>query len=111
MAKTNNFEKYTKKEASSFKKIIDKLESSLGGVSNMVRIPDALFVVDVVRDRLAINEANRMKIPVIGVVDSNGNPDGITYVIPGNDDALRSLQFFSANVADAILAGKKPKKA
>lgn len=109
--KLNNFEKYTKKEASSFKKVIDKLESSLGGVSDMVRIPDALFVVDVVRDRLAINEANRMKIPVIGVVDTNGDPDGITYVIPGNDDALRSLQFFSSNVADAILAGKKPKKA
>lgn len=109
--KLNNFEKYTKKEASSFKKIIDKLESSLGGVSDMNRIPDAVFVVDVVRDRLAINEANRMKIPVIGVVDSNGNPDGITYVIPGNDDALRSLQFFSSNLADAILAGRKPKKA
>lgn len=109
--KLNNFEKYTKKEASSFKKIIDKLESSLGGVSDMSRIPDAVFVVDVVRDRLAINEANRMKIPVIGLVDSNGDPDGITYVVPGNDDALRSLQFFASNVADAILAGRKPKKA
>jgi len=80
-------------------------------VSDMSRIPDAVFVVDVVRDRLAINEANRMKIPVIGLVDSNGDPDGITYVVPGNDDALRSLQFFASNVADAILAGRKPKKA
>lgn len=108
--KLNDFEKYTKKEASKLKKLITKLDSSLGGVSNMTRIPDVVFVVDVVRDRLAILEANRMKIPVVAVVDSNGDPDGIQYVVPGNDDALRSLQFFTSKVADAVVAGRKSTK-
>lgn len=108
--KLNDFEKYTKKEASKFKKVIDKLEASLGGVSAMSRIPDLIFVVDAVRDRLAIQEANRMHIPVMAVVDSNADPDGVQYVVPGNDDALRSLQFFSSKVADAILSGRKSTK-
>ena len=108
--KINQFEKYTKKEASKLKKMIEKLEASLGGVAEMTRIPDVIFVVDAVRDRLAINEAGRMKIPVVAVVDSNGDPDGVSYVIPGNDDALRSLQFFAANFADAILLGRTPHK-
>ena len=108
--KLNDFEKYTKKEASKLKKMIDKLEATLGGVSGMSRIPDVIFVVDVVRDRLAIQEANRMRIPVVGVVDSNGDPDGILHVVPGNDDALRSLQFFTSKVADAVVAGRKAKK-
>lgn len=108
--KLNNFEKYTKKEASKLKKVIDKLEASLGGVSSMTRPPDALFVCDVVRDQLAVKEAARMKIPVVGLVDSNGNPDGVQYVIPGNDDALRSLQFFVSKIADAFLAGRKTVK-
>lgn len=104
--KINQFEKYTKKEASKLKKMIEKLEATLGGVSDMTRIPDVIFVVDVVRDRLAVEEATRMKIPVVGVVDSNGDPDGVAYVIPGNDDALRSLHFFVSNLADAILLGR-----
>lgn len=108
--KLNDFEKYTKKEASKLKKLIVKLETSLGGVSAMSRIPDAIFVLDVVRDRLAIQEANRMKIPVIGVCDSNGDPDGVQYVVPGNDDALRSLQYFASKVADAMIAGRKSVK-
>jgi small subunit ribosomal protein S2 len=108
--KLNDFEKYTKKEASKMKKMIDKLEASLGGVSNMTRIPDVVFVVDVVRDRLAIQEANRMNIPVVAVVDSNGDPDGIKFVIPGNDDALRSIQFFTAKIADAVSAGRRSTK-
>lgn len=108
--KITAFEKYTKHEAGKLRKTIEKLEASLGGVCTMHRLPDLIFVVDVVRDQLAVKEANKMHIPVMALVDSNGDPDGVAYVIPGNDDALRSLGFFASKAADALLAGKKQGK-
>lgn len=108
--KITAFDKYTKHEAAKLRKIIEKLESSLGGVGDMHRLPDLVFVVDVVRDQLAVKEANKMHIPVMAVVDSNGDPDGVEYVIPGNDDALRSLRYFISKAADALLDGKKQGK-
>lgn len=99
--------KYTKKEISQLKKVIDKLEAALGGVSEMRRLPDVVFVSDVLRDRLTVLEAKKMKIPVIGLVDSNADPVGVTHVIPGNDDAVKSLEYFTGKIADSIIAGKK----
>ena len=108
--KTGEFEKYTKKEASELKKDIHKLEASLGGVKSVKRLPDALFVVDVVRDKIAVQEANKLKIPVIGIADSNADPDLLDYAIPGNDDAIKSLTYLITAVKDAILEGRKSKK-
>ena len=88
-------DKYTKKEISKLKKEIVKLEVAFGGVSEMDKMPAAVFVVDVVRDRIIVKEANKMKIPVIGIVDSNADPDGIDYPIPANDDAVLSIKFIS----------------
>lgn len=100
------FEKLTKKEALSRQRSLDKLESSLGGIKDMGGLPDVLFVVDVDHERIAITEAQKLGIPVIGVVDTNSDPDGIDYVIPGNDDAIRSIRLFVTALADAALAGK-----
>ena len=83
-----------------------KLERSLGGIKEMGGLPDAVFVVDVEYERIAITEANKLAIPVIGVVDTNSDPDGVDYVIPGNDDAIRAVRLYVTAVADAILEGK-----
>lgn len=104
---SGEIEKYTKKEIVHLRKIIAKLEAALGGVSDMRRLPDVVIVIDVLRDQLAVKEAKKMKIPVIGVVDSNASPLGVDYPIPGNDDAVRSLEFFVSKLSEAILAGKK----
>lgn len=100
------FEKYTKKEASDFKKQIQKLEAALGGVVSLERKPDVLFVLDVVRDHIAVKEAKKVGITVVGVCDSNADPDGVDYMIPGNDDAIKAIDFFVGNVQEAILAGR-----
>ena len=100
------FEKLTKKEALSRQRDLEKLESGLGGIKEMGGLPDVLFVVDVDHESIAVTEAKKLGIPVIGIVDTNSNPDGIDYVIPGNDDAIRSIRLFVAAVADAALAGK-----
>jgi small subunit ribosomal protein S2 len=104
--KNGEFEKYTKKEASELRKTIEKLESALGGVRDLESLPDAVFVADVVRDRIAVKEAIKMKIPVIGITDSNADPDGINYCIPGNDDAVKSLTYLIQKVKYGILEGK-----
>ena len=101
------FEKLTKKEALSLQRDLDKLEASLGGIKDMGGLPDAIFVVDVDYENIAITEARKLGIPVIGVVDSNSSPDGIDYVIPGNDDAIRSIRLFVSSLADAAIAGKE----
>ena len=101
------FEKLTKKEALSRRRTLDKLERSLGGIKDMGGLPDILFVIDVDHERIAICEANKLGIPVVGVVDSNSDPDGIDYVIPGNDDAIRSIRLFVEAAADAVMAGRK----
>ena len=85
---------------------MEKLERAIGGIKDMGGLPDALFVVDVEHERIAINEANKLGIPVIGIVDTNSNPDGIDYVIPANDDALRAIEIYVSAMADACAAGK-----
>ncbi|MBT4518863.1 MAG: 30S ribosomal protein S2 [Halieaceae bacterium] len=100
------FDKLTKKEALMRTRTMEKLERSIGGIKNMGGLPDALFVVDVDHERIAITEANKLGIPVIGIVDTNSNPDGVDYIIPGNDDAIRAIKLYVTSVADACLAGK-----
>jgi small subunit ribosomal protein S2 len=100
------FAKLTKKEALMRTRDMEKLERSIGGIKDMGGLPDALFVVDVDHERIAITEANKLGIPVIGVVDTNSNPDGIDYVIPGNDDAIRAIKLYVTAVADACIAGR-----
>lgn len=101
------FAKLTKREALERTREMDKLERSLGGVKNMGGLPDAIFVIDVDHEAIAIKEANNLGIPVIGIVDTNSNPDGVDYVIPGNDDAIRAVTLYASAMADAILAGKE----
>ncbi len=100
------FAKLTKKEALMRSRMKDKLERSIGGIKEMSGLPDVLFVVDVDHERIAVTEANKLGIPVIGVVDTNSDPDGVDYVIPGNDDAIRAIKLYVAAVADAVIAGK-----
>ncbi|MDB6096724.1 MAG: ribosomal protein [Francisellaceae bacterium] len=107
MMQNGTFEKLTKKEALTLKRELEKLERGLGGIKDMSGLPDALFVIDVGHENIAIKEANRLKIPVIGIVDTNHNPEGVDYPIPGNDDAMRAIEFYARNVADTILGSKK----
>jgi small subunit ribosomal protein S2 len=100
------FAKLTKKEALMRTREMEKLERSIGGIKDMAGLPDALFVIDVDHERIAIQEANKLGIPVIGVVDTNSDPDGVDYVIPGNDDALRAVKLYATAMADAILEGR-----
>ena len=100
------FEKLTKKEALMRSRDMEKLERSIGGIKDMGGLPDALFVVDVDHERIAITEANKLGIPVIGIVDTNSDPDGIDYVIPGNDDAIRAIKLYVTAVADACVQGR-----
>lgn len=102
--KDGTFEKLTKKEALMRRRTKEKLEKSIGGIKDMSGLPDAIFVVDVDHERIAITEANKLGIPVIGIVDSNSNPDGIDYVIPGNDDAIRAVKLYVSRMADACLS-------
>lgn len=99
----NSFGRLVKKEILQLTREKEKLERSLGGIKNMGGLPDALFIVDVGHEKIAIAEANRLGIPVIGVVDSNNSPAGVSYVIPGNDDSVRAIQLYTKCMADAIL--------
>ena len=105
-AQDGTFEKLTKKEALMRSRDLEKLERSLGGIKEMGGLPDALFVIDVDHERIAITEANKLGIPVIGVVDTNSSPEGVDYIIPGNDDAIRAVQLYLGSMADAVLSGK-----
>ncbi|NWG87597.1 MAG: 30S ribosomal protein S2 [Hydrogenophilaceae bacterium] len=96
----------SKKESLKIQREYDKLLQSLGGIKEMGGLPDALFVVDVGYQKIAITEANKLGIPVIGVVDSNNTPEGIDYVIPGNDDSSRAIRLYARAIADAVLEGK-----
>lgn len=107
MREDGTFEKLTKKEVLMATREQDKLERSIGGIKNMGGLPDALFVIDVDHERIAINEANKLGIPVIGVVDTNSNPDGVDYVIPGNDDSIRAIQIYVKAIADACGRAKE----
>lgn len=101
------FDKLTKKEALMRSRDLEKLERSLGGIKDMGGLPDAMFVIDVEHERIAITEANKLGIPVIGVVDTNSSPEGVDYIIPGNDDAIRAVQLYLGAMGDAILSGRQ----
>lgn len=107
MRDDGTFEKLVKKEALMRMRELQKLERSLGGIKGMGTLPDALFVVDVGHEKIAVREANNLRIPVVGVVDTNSNPEGIDYMIPGNDDALRAVELYVSAVANAILDAKR----
>ena len=100
------FEKLTKKEALMRTREMEKLEKSLGGIKNMGGLPDVLFVVDADHEHIAIKEANNLGIPVVSIVDTNSNPDGVDYVIPGNDDAIRAVQLYLNAAADTVLEAR-----
>jgi len=99
---SGELEKYTKKEIAKLKKTMVKLQTSLGGVKNLKKLPDAVFVVDVVRDNTVVKEANTLKIPVVAILDSNANPNEVQYPIPANDDALPSLEYILGRIEQAI---------
>ena len=101
-----SLEKLGKKEALMMQRELAKLQKTIGGIKDMNTLPDALFVIDVGYHKIAITEANKLGIPVIGVVDTNHSPDGITYVIPGNDDSSSAIRLYARGVADAILEGR-----
>jgi small subunit ribosomal protein S2 len=101
------YEKMTKKERIKLDRERESLEKNLSGIKNMTRIPDAIFIIDVRKEEIAVAEANRLGIPVVAVVDTNCSPEGIDYVIPGNDDALRAVRLFASRIADAVLEGQQ----
>lgn len=102
------FDKLTKKEALMRTRMMEKLERSIGGIKDMGGLPDALFVIDVEHERIAVQEANKLGIPVIAIVDTNSNPAGVDYVIPGNDDAIRAIKLYTTAMADACLESSGP---
>ena len=105
--KQGHFELLTKKEALQKRRLMTKLERSLGGIKEMEELPDALFVVDVNYERIAVNEANKLGIPVIGIVDTNSDPEGVDWVIPGNDDAYKAVQLYVTAIADEVVTGRE----
>jgi small subunit ribosomal protein S2 len=107
MAADGTFNKLTKKEALMRQRELEKLESSLGGIKDMGGLPDVLFVIDTDHENIAISEARKLGIPVVAVVDTNSNPDGVDYVIPGNDDAIRAIELYLHSVADAVIEGRQ----
>lgn len=106
MAADGSFTRLSKKEALMLTREQEKLERSLGGIKDMGGLPDAVFVIGVDHEKIAIAEANKLGIPVVGVVDTNTNPDGVDYVIPGNDDAIRAIQLYVRGVADAVVESR-----
>lgn len=106
MSQDGTFERMNKKEALMLTRELEKLERSLGGIQDMERLPDALFVIDVGHEDIAITEANKLGIPVVAIVDTNNSADGVDYVVPGNDDAIRAIQLYASAVADTVLEAK-----
>jgi small subunit ribosomal protein S2 len=107
MQTDGRYEKLTKKERIKLDRERQSLEKVLSGIKAMNRLPDAVFVIDVRKEEIAVAEANKLGIPVIAVVDTNCSPEGIDYVIPGNDDALRAVRLFASRIADAVLEGQQ----
>ena len=106
MQQDGSFEKLTKREALTFSRELEKLQTSLGGIKDMVSLPDALFIIDVGYHKIAVTEAKKLGIPIIGVVDTNHSPEGVNYVIPGNDDSSRAIRLYASGAADAVLEGR-----
>jgi small subunit ribosomal protein S2 len=107
MLTDGRYEKMTKKERIKLDRERESLEKNLSGIKNMSRLPDVVFIIDVRKEEIAVAEANRLGIPVVAVVDTNCSPEGIDYVIPGNDDALRAVRLFASRIADAVLEGQQ----
>jgi small subunit ribosomal protein S2 len=107
MAIDGSFDSYTKKEVLSFSREQEKLSLTVGGIKHMDKLPGVIFMVDPKKEHIPVKEANRLGIPIVAVVDTNCNPDGIEYVIPGNDDAIRSIRIFAESIADAAIEGAK----
>jgi small subunit ribosomal protein S2 len=106
MRQDGTFERMSKREALSLSRELVKLDKSLGGIKDMGALPDAIFVIDVGYHKIAVTEAKKLGIPIVAVVDTNHNPDGIAYVIPGNDDSSRAIRLYARGVADAVLEGR-----
>jgi small subunit ribosomal protein S2 len=106
MQQDGSLERISKKEALGLTRELAKLQRSLGGIKDLAALPDALFVIDVGYQKGAVAEANKLAVPVIGVVDTNHNPEGIDYVIPGNDDSSRAIRLYARGIADAVLEGR-----
>ena len=106
MEETGEIEAYTKKEQKILRKRREKLQRYLEGIRNMKTLPDALLIIDVKREELAVKEANKLGIPIVALVDTNCDPDPIDYVIPGNDDAIRSIKLIASRLAEAIKNGQ-----
>jgi small subunit ribosomal protein S2 len=106
MFEDGTIERFSKKEALGLRRELDKLELSLGGIKDMPGIPDAMFVIDVGHEKIAVTEAKKMGIPVIAVVDTNNDPQNVDYVIPGNDDSIRAIQLYTQGASAAILEGR-----
>ena len=107
MKEDGTFDLLTKKEAAKLDLEIEKLEKFLGGITGMKRVPDAMFIVDPRKERIAVAEAHKLGIPIIAIVDTNCDPDEIDYVIPGNDDAIRAVRLISGAMADAVIEGRQ----
>jgi small subunit ribosomal protein S2 len=106
LAATGMLDQRSKREAQMVRREREKLERSLGGIKEMEGLPDVMFVVDVGHENIAIHEARKLGIPVVAIVDTNCSPDGISYVIPGNDDAMRAIELYAGGIADAVLEGR-----
>lgn len=106
MQTDGSMDRLSKKEALMLTREMDKLTKNFAGIKDMHGIPDALFIIDVGYENIAVNEAKKLGLPVIGVVDSNNSPDGVDYVIPGNDDAIRSIRLYAKSIADAVIDGR-----
>lgn len=107
MKEDGRWDLLSKKEQSKLEKVYRKLTKNLGGIKTMTSSPGAMFVIDSSKEEIAILEGQKMNIPIVAIVDTNGNPDNLTYAIPGNDDAVRAIELFTSKVAEAILDGKK----
>ncbi len=107
MQTDGRYEKLTKKERIKLDREREGLNKNLSGIKSMSRLPDAIFIIDVRKEEIAVAEANRLGIPIVAVVDTNCSPEGIDYVIPGNDDALRAVRLFASRIADSILEGQQ----
>ena len=106
MQEDGSVERLSKKEALTLSREMEKLQKSIGGIKDMGGLPDAIFVIDVGYHKIAVTEASKLGIPVIGVVDTNHSPEGVSYVIPGNDDSSRAIRLYARGVADAVLEGR-----
>jgi len=107
VAESGQYERKTKKEVQKLEKVRAKMRTSLFGIMELDRLPEAIFIVDPHKERIAVAEANKLGIPVIGIVDTNCDPDGVDYIIPGNDDAIRAIRLFAGKIADGLIEGKR----